>query len=253
MAHEHSVFNTDERFTIDISTRAITQQSGKSKLMQFDHNSERYEFEMSRYIDGHDMSLCNDIRVNYINVSSTREGQSNGPYVVRDMQIDPNDDEKIVFSWLISRSCTKYPGTLNFTISFRCLTGAIVDYAWYTDIYKGITVSSGIENNGNEYVEEYVDILEQWKQDVLANLGAGTVTSVNGIGPDETGNVNIKLPDDGIKTVNGVAPDESGNIEIEVMTEEDSVVMLMELGALPALIDKNGAILTDKSGAILLG
>ena len=197
MAHGHSVYNTDERFTIDIVTRAITQQSGKSKLMQYDHNSERYEFEMDRYIDGHDMSLCNDVRVNYLNIASSRDGQTNGPYVVKDMQVSPDDENKIVFSWLISRNSTKYAGTLNFNISFRCLTGAIVDYAWYTDIFKGITVSTGIENNGNEYVEEYIDILEQWKQDVIENLGSGTgtVTSINGVMPDENGNVQIEIPE----------------------------------------------------------
>lgn len=203
MAHGHSVYNTDERFSIDIVTRVITQQSGKSKLMQYDHNSERYEFEMDRYIDGHDMSLCNDVRVNYLNISSSRDGQTNGPYVVKDMQVSPDDENKIVFSWLISRNSTKYAGTLNFNISFRCLTGAIVDYAWYTDIFKGISVSTGIENNGNEYVEEYIDILEQWKQDVLANLdiGGGTVTSVNGIEPDESGNVVIEFPENPIKKI----------------------------------------------------
>lgn len=191
MSHEHSVFNTDERFTIDIDSRVITQQSGKTKLMQYDHNSERYEFEMPRYIDGHDMSLCNDIRVNYLNVASNRSAQTNGPYVVKDMQVDPSSEDKIVFSWLISRNSTKYAGTLNFNISFRCLTGAIVDYAWYTDIFKGITVSAGIENNGNEYVEEYVDILEQWKSEVLKSL----VKSVNGQKPDESGNILIEFPD----------------------------------------------------------
>ena len=221
MAHGHSVYNTDERFTIDTVTRAITQQSGKSKLMQYDHNSERYEFEMDRYIDGHDMSLCNDVRVNYLNIASSRDGQTNGPYVVKDMQVSPDDENKIVFSWLISRNSTKYAGTLNFNISFRCLTGAIVDYAWYTDIFKGISVSTGIENNGNEYVEEYIDILEQWKQDVIENLGSGTgtVTSVNDIGPDENGNVKIELPDAGIKTVNGIAPDENGNVDVSGLPE----------------------------------
>lgn len=272
MSHEHSVFNTDERFTIDIDSRVITQQSGKTKLMQYDHNSERYEFEMPRYIDGHDMSLCNDIRVNYLNVASNRSAQTNGPYVVKDMQVDPSSEDKIVFSWLISRNSTKYAGTLNFNISFRCLTGAIVDYAWYTDIFKGITVSAGIENNGNEYVEEYIDILEQWKQDVLASLGAGTVTSVNGIGPDENGNVKINIPTDEhinelagqIGSKGAVRFDQAQaltdaekeqarvNLDIEYATDEEVLCLMLEMDALPVVQDTDGSILTDADGAILL-
>lgn len=274
MAHGHSVYNTDERFMIDTVTRAITQQSGKSKLMQYDHNSERYEFEMDRYIDGHDMSLCNDVRVNYLNIASSRDGQTNGPYVVKDMQVDPSSEDKIVFSWLISRNSTKYAGTLNFNISFRCLTGAIVDYAWYTDIFKGITVSAGIENNGNEYVEEYIDILEQWKQDVIENLGSGTgtVTSVNGVMPDSNGNVQINIPTDEhinelagqIGSKGAVRFDQAQaltdaekeqarvNLDIEYATDEEVLCLMLEMDALPVVQDTDGSILTDADGAILL-
>ena len=190
MIHEHVVVNTDARFLIDPTTREITQQSGKTKLIQGDHNSERYEFELPRYIDGHDMSLCNDIHVNYINVSANRDGQSKGPYKVRDMQISADDAEKITFTWLVSRNSTKYAGTLNFNISFRCLSGAVVDYAWLTDIFKEIKVSAGIDNDCDEYVEEYIDILEQWKQDILVNL----VKTVNGNEPDESGNITVDIP-----------------------------------------------------------
>lgn len=184
MADEHIVINTDERFTIDPETRTITQMSGKTKLMQGDHNSECFEFEMPRRIDSHDMSLCNKVQINYINVSSDRSGQSKGPYLVADLRIDPNDDEKIVFSWLISRNATVYAGTLNFNITFKCLTGSIVDYAWSTDVFTGIKISMGIDNDSEEVVEEYTDILEQWKQEVLEGQivdDALSKTSVNPI------------------------------------------------------------------------
>lgn len=51
--HEHSIYDTDPHFVIDAVTRAITTQSKKLKLMQYDHNSERLTFEMPRHIDGH--------------------------------------------------------------------------------------------------------------------------------------------------------------------------------------------------------
>lgn len=43
-----------------------------------------------------------------------------------------------------------------------------------------------------------------------ASLGGG-VKTVNGIEPDETGNIEV---DSGVKSVNGIEPDENGNVEV---------------------------------------
>lgn len=66
MAHKHSVYDTDPHFAIDPITRAITNQSTtKTQLMQYDHNSERFTFEIPRLVDGHDMKLCDKIEIHY--------------------------------------------------------------------------------------------------------------------------------------------------------------------------------------------
>ena len=148
MAHKHSVYDTDNHFTIDPVSRSIRQESGKTKLMQHDHNSERYTFELSRYIEGHDMSLCNDIKIHYINASDDKFGLSEGPYIVNDMQVDPTSEGLIIFSWLIPGTATMYPGTLSFAISFACVNDANIDYAWHTDVFSEITISGGIHNIG---------------------------------------------------------------------------------------------------------
>lgn len=58
MSHNHPILDNDPHFKIDKETRMIKDQSQTASiLMQGDHNSERYTFEMPRYIDGHDMSL----------------------------------------------------------------------------------------------------------------------------------------------------------------------------------------------------
>lgn len=44
----------------------------------------------------------------------------------------------------------------------------------------------------------------------------GTVKTVNGVAPDESGNVAIEIPGGTVKTVNGTAPDENGNVEITI-------------------------------------
>ena len=70
MSHIHSVYDGDTHFKIDPVTRQIENTSGKVILMQNDHNSERFTFEIPRTIDGHDMSQCNAVEVHYINIDA---------------------------------------------------------------------------------------------------------------------------------------------------------------------------------------
>ena len=55
MAHLHEVRDTDKHFVIDPTTRAITNNSGKNVLMQGDHNSEIYTFEIPKMVEGHEL------------------------------------------------------------------------------------------------------------------------------------------------------------------------------------------------------
>lgn len=169
--HEHSVYDTDPHYKIDAHTRVITDQSDKpTKLMQYDHNSERFTFEIDRFIDGHDMTLCNKVEVHYINVDASTKESNDGVYKVEDIAISPASDDTVIFSWLVSKKATKYAGTLNFRIRFACVAeNAKVVYAWHTEIFKGVSVSNGIDN-AEDVVEDYSDILEVWKQEIFASI-----------------------------------------------------------------------------------
>ena len=100
-----------------------------------------------------------------------------------------------------------------------------------------------------------------WWEKVIAAI-RGVVRSVNGVLPDEDGNVKIETGTKGaVTSVNGVKPDEDGNVQIEVggaececeaATDDEIVEALFEMGALPAITDENGAILTDENNAILM-
>ena len=167
MEHLHSVYDTDSHFSINPITRALRNEaSSKTHLIQHDHNSERFTFEIPRFVEGHDMSLCNKIRVHYINIDSKTKEQKTGVYKVKDMQISPEGDDVVICSWLISRNATQLVGSLNFLIRFSCVTDGVVDYAWNTATYSGISVSDGI--NADETMEQdYLDVIEQWKASVV--------------------------------------------------------------------------------------
>lgn len=152
------VVDTDAHFIIDAITRKIKNTGDKKELVQGDHNSERFTFECPRYIEGHDMTLVNKIIVNYMNVSIS------GAYEVDDLT---SDDEKITFSWLISKNATENVGKLVFAISFKCVQeDEKITYEWHTTINDDIRIIDGL-NNETSIVEDNVDILEQWKRELF--------------------------------------------------------------------------------------
>lgn len=79
---------------------------------------------------------------------------------------------------MIYRTATKYPGTLNFLIKFSCVTDGVIEYQWNTDIFKGITISAGIDNE-ETLAEEYSDILQKWKDDILSEIHPGVQSDWN--------------------------------------------------------------------------
>ena len=171
MEHKHEVFDSDTRFSISSITRQIKNESSrKTSLMQNDHNSERFTFELPRIIEGHDMSICNQVEVHYLNSDSKdKESFNKGRYTVEDLQISPEDPEKVICSWLISNNATKLVGKLSFRLRFKCVEDGVITYAWHTAIFADISVSDGI--NADETFElDYVDIIEQWKEAVRIEL-----------------------------------------------------------------------------------
>ena len=166
----HSVYDTDAHFKINAITRAIANgSSSKTTLIQTDHNSERFTFEVPKVVDGHDLSLCNVVEIHYINIDSGDKTKTSADvYEVDDLQISPDDEDVVILSWLISGNATKYAGTLHFLVKFKCVDDAgEVVYVWNTAIYTGISVSSGM-NNAAAVVEEHPDIIAQIVERLVA-------------------------------------------------------------------------------------
>ena len=110
MEHKHSVLDKDTHFIIDPATRAITTTSEKLHVMQFDHNSERLTFEMPRYIEGHDMSVCNQVEAHFLNIDGKTKDQISGHRVLEDFRVSEEDESKVVVSWNITEGATSATG-----------------------------------------------------------------------------------------------------------------------------------------------
>lgn len=168
MGHIHSIYDTDPHFKIDPATRVITNMSEtKTCIVQGDHCSERFTFELPRHIDSHDMSTCNQVQVHYMIVDPETRDSHFGVYEADDLQLSPEDENVVIFSWLLSENATRYVSPLSFVVRMVCRTGTTIDYAWHSAIHAGINVVAGI-NGGEPVIMEYADIMEAWKQELAA-------------------------------------------------------------------------------------
>lgn len=118
MAHTHEIQDQDTIFVIDPETRNISSSSSKIVLIQNDRNSEIFTFSIPRFVEGHDMNLCNKIEVHYTNLNKRTREESSDIYPVTDQKVE---EDNLIFTWLISGNATKYPGTLSFSIKFGCI------------------------------------------------------------------------------------------------------------------------------------
>ena len=151
MSHSDKIRDTETHFIIDPGTRAITTASaGNNILAQYDHNSERFTFDIPRYVDGHDMSEVSEVRIHFRNAATSNMLIHNGTYTPDDLAIGGENENVITFSWLLSSDATQYVGGLHFSIQFVCRDerGALT-YVWNTGVYKDIVVIEAMNHMNN--------------------------------------------------------------------------------------------------------
>ena len=225
MAHSHLITDRDNHFVIDPISRTVTNTSGKIILSQYDHNSERFTFEIPRKLEDHDMSECDRIEIHYLNIG--QNGRNADVYTVDDKQVMPDNPDVVIFSWLISDNATRFAGTLNFAIRFICSVGDEDVYRWHTLPHSNITVATSI-SNGEILVEEYSDTLLKWYNDLVgasnngvARLDAKTEECLNAIETktDEAIADIIGQTQSGIESV-GIYASETAHRQIDDYVEE---------------------------------
>ena len=176
MAHEHNIIDTDSRFSINAITRAITTRSDKIYLAQGDHNSERFTFQIDRYIEEHDMTQCDRIEIHFTNTTRNKKEQNSDVYIVQD--VDRGSDlDTAVFSWLISDAATQLVGSLKFWVTFLCFDDeGHTTYKWSTNSYDGITIFEKSDNVAT-VLDRDPDLLETLKQDVINEISFSGIDS----------------------------------------------------------------------------
>ena len=238
--HDHPVPDTDTYFIIDPITRKIENTNRKKHvIMQYDHNSERFTFELPRFIDGHDMLECTSVTVNVDNI----EDGDDEPFVnsdapdITDLRLHPNDPEKVICSWLISRNSTQLAGHLSFHIEYKCVdSDGNVVYEWSTDSYDDIEVKAR-NKNGDAVVIEHADLLEQWRtkifgagDSVMADIAAEGKTQVAAVKAESTTQQNaVELK--GVNTLESIPEDytETSYMAKEaVRTKADAIICSAE-------------------------
>lgn len=219
MAHKHSIYDSDLHFIIDPITRKIKSESGKVILMQNDHNSERFTFQIPRYIEGHDMSLCNTTEIHYVNTDSeNKRNQNEDIYPVTDLQVSPESEDIVIGSWLISQNATTYSGALNFIMRFACVNDKQeLEYQWFTDVYSVIQIAKGIYNVDVMTNNDDPDLLAAWKNECL-ELTTNATTEICNKAIEKT----TSIRDEAVDTLSGIrneAVDTMNNICSEAKTE----------------------------------
>ena len=205
MSHIHTVSDSDNKFVVDAISRVIKNaSSSKTTVMQFDHNSEVFTFEVPRYIEGHDMSECNRVEVHYLNIDTATKEENEGIYLVNDLKVNTDDETKLTCSWVISQNATQLVGNLNFLLRFICLTDDVIDYVWNTAIFSGIYISKGIYNS-DIVAEQYIDTIRAWEnrlavvENSIGSSGISPIITVTEI----TGGNKVEITDaEGTKIFN---------------------------------------------------
>jgi hypothetical protein len=185
MAHEHSVVDTDALFTVDPLTMEITANGDIKALRQGDHAAEKYTFSMPRFVEGHDMTLCNLVEVHFNNTnvnSSTRTTTVKGSfYTVQDFGVAEGDESKVSFTWEITGDATPQDGKLDFCLRFACIgEGGVVEYEKFTEIFESIPVNKRIYNK-EKIAADNVDALERFRAEILETVGKGSTATIGSV------------------------------------------------------------------------
>ena len=154
MVHTHPVIDKDNHFIIDPISRSITKTDNKKRaLMQYDHNSERLTFEIERFVEGHDLMLCNKVEVHYSNADSqARKTNFKAEAAVdgSDFELEYAPDEDNT-SWVVE-SINRLIKACNTSTPDLDTIGKYVDIQSAIDYYIFTCFVEGVDATDKNYI-----------------------------------------------------------------------------------------------------
>lgn len=235
MAHLHEISDSDVSFVIDPITRAITTGSSKLYLAQHDHNSERYTFRVPRFIEGHDLSQCGTVIIDYTNTDKKKTATKRGSYVSTDVTVEKDN---VLFSWLVSREATQLVGYLTFSVAFRCYDDDHnIIYEWGTDTFKRITIIEKTRHDPT-ILSKIPDLIDQIRAEVSEALASKSKITI--------GSIEL-LADKWVSVENWF----SQVVNIEGITEYSQVDLTPSIEQLAIFYEKDLTFVTENDGGVL--
>lgn len=161
-----------------------------------DHNIETVTFDCPRYWDKHDLTEM----VLYIYYACP-DGRSGG-YRAQNVRVDDTDSDIIHFEWTISEHVTVKAGVLAFMVVGKKSdeeTGESLN-RWHSEPNTEMYISKGIPDEDIDYTTGNPDLLTQvlLLTDELQYITDGVVKTVNGVAPDDSGNVTLNISGGGL-------------------------------------------------------
>lgn len=188
MPHIHTIIDTESHFTVNATSREISTTDDLPSLVQNDNNSERLTFVVPRWVDGHDLALCDKAEILYYNEQTFDHNP------VKDLKVNPDNENTVILSWLISDKSTRTAGKLDFSIRFYCAD----NYVWNTKIFSGIKVAPGMPKT-DEIGESEIDIAvnsakEEYRNELETSIETATGESHDNKTWEELNNTVSTLP-----------------------------------------------------------
>lgn len=177
----HEVIDDDTHFIIDPVTRTITNpDSADIVLMQHDHNSEIFTFEIPKVIEGHDILTTSAmVQIHFRNISLDGKESSSGLSMASPRYSNEYDNgETVLFSWSIPKEATMYNGILAFAIRIACTDNFVIQYDWHTEIFAGIPVLETIDNSDSE-AKVFEELLARYKDELCESLVSKVTEQLN--------------------------------------------------------------------------
>lgn len=214
---DDEIIDENDHLIIDKDTKTITSNKKTVELVQYSHGSERLTFECPRFIEGHDILKCNVITIHFGN---------EGIYYVKDMSLKEEDENTVIFTWLIKIDVTKNVGNVKFAIAFECYDDGASEpsYTWDTKECTLINVAKTVRNSAS-VTGKYPDIIAA-TQSAIIQLREVTDRKLNKagweadkyLGTDADGNVIVKDMGSGVLSWNDL-PDKPFGEEAGTATE----------------------------------